>query len=106
LGDRVRLAGVLCRMATVLTIVGDFGGAIAAGEEAMELAIFLGDRALHVNAAYRLGQAYEIIGDYKRAAELLRGNVQAMTRSVPDNMRVWCVTSQAWLAYVLSLLGE
>src|SRR5690606_40736077 len=28
------------------------------------------------------------------------------TCALPIYMRVWCVTSQAWLAYVLSLLGE
>ena len=66
----------------------------------------LGDPALHVDAAYRLGQAYAGIGDYSRAAEVLRGNVAALARSTPGAMRLWCIKSQAWLAQVLSMLGE
>ena len=36
--------------------------------------------ALQVQAAYFLGQAYEAIGDFGRAAELLRWNVEAADR--------------------------
>ena len=58
LDDRARLGRVLSRMVTVRMIVGDFDGAMAAGQQAMELAATLGDPALQVHASYRLGQAY------------------------------------------------
>ena len=83
LGDRAWLGRVLARMAMVRRIVGDVAGALAAGRQALELAATLGDPALHVHASYRLGQAYAGIGDYGRAAEVLRGNVEALARSTP-----------------------
>jgi tetratricopeptide (TPR) repeat protein len=79
---------------------------MVAGRQALELAAMLGDPALHVHAAYRLGQVYAVIGHYSRAAEMLRGNVEALTHSTPGDMRLRCIKSQAWLAEVLSLLGE
>jgi class 3 adenylate cyclase/tetratricopeptide (TPR) repeat protein len=106
LGDRTRLGEVLSRMATVRKIVGDFDGAMAAGREALKLAAALGDPALQVHASYRLGQVYVSIGDYSRAAEMLRGNVAALARSTPGYMRLWCISSQARLAEVLSMTGE
>jgi class 3 adenylate cyclase/tetratricopeptide (TPR) repeat protein len=106
LDDRPRLQRALSRMVTVRLIVGDFEGALAAGREALELAARLGDPALHVHASYRLGQVYVSIGDYNRAAEVLRGNVEALGRSTPGDMRRYCLYSQTWLAGVLSLLGE
>jgi tetratricopeptide (TPR) repeat protein len=59
-----------------------------------------------VHASYRLGQVYASVGDYRRAAEVLRGNVAALARSTPDDMRHWCIRSQARLAQVLSVLGD
>jgi tetratricopeptide (TPR) repeat protein len=106
LDDRSRLGGALARMVTVHGIVGDVAGALAAGQEALELAAALGDLALHVHASYRLGQAYTGMGEYRRAVEVLRGNVAALTCGMSGNMRVWCIKSQAWLAQVLSVLGE
>ena len=106
LDDRAQLGGVLARMVTVRMIFGDVEGALAAGQEAMELAARLGDPALHVHASYHLGQTYAGIGDYGRAAVLLRGNVAALARSTPGEMRLWCIKSQARLAEVLGILGE
>ena len=83
LDDRARLGGVLSMMVTVRRILGDFDGAMAAGREALELAATLGDPALQAHASYRLGQAYVSMGDYGRAAEMLRGNVEALARSTP-----------------------
>jgi DNA-binding NtrC family response regulator/tetratricopeptide (TPR) repeat protein len=105
LDDRARLGGVLSRMVTVRWIVGDFQGALAAGREALELAARLGDPTLQAHAAYHVGQLYTLIGHHSRAAELLRGNVEALTRSTPGDMRLFCIKSQAWLAELLGLLG-
>jgi class 3 adenylate cyclase/DNA-binding winged helix-turn-helix (wHTH) protein/tetratricopeptide (TPR) repeat protein len=106
LDDRALLGKALSRMVTVRIIVGDIDGAMAACQEALELAATIGDPALHVHASYRLGQGYASIGDYRQAAQMLRGNVAVLTRSMPRDMRVLCIKSQAWLAEVLGLLGE
>jgi tetratricopeptide (TPR) repeat protein len=106
LDDRARLGDVLSRMVSVRGIVGDFEGAMAAGQEALELAATLGDPDLHVHVSYRLGQTYMRIGDYRRAAEVLRGNVEVLARSTPGYMRDRCISSQGWLAEVLGMLGE
>ena len=52
-----------------------------------------------------LGQVYHAIGDFGRAAELLRRNVEAADREsgTPSaDVRIW---SQAWLARTLGALG-
>jgi len=106
LDDRALMGRALSRMATVRCIVGDFDGALAAGLQALELAAMLGDPALHVHASYHLGHVYAHIGDYRRAAGVLRGNVAALTHSTPGDMRLRCIKSQAWLAEVLGILGK
>jgi tetratricopeptide (TPR) repeat protein len=106
LGDRARLGNALSRMVTVRLIAGDVEGALAAGQEALDLAVMLGDPALHVHAAYRVGQVCAGIGDYRRAAEVLRGNVAVLSRNTPGDVRSWCIKSQAWLTEVLWILGE
>ena len=80
LDDRARLGRVLAEMAHVLRLTGDLDGAIAAGQQALDLAAALGDSALQVQASHHLGQAYYAIGDFGRAAELLRQNVEAADR--------------------------
>jgi tetratricopeptide (TPR) repeat protein len=103
--DRARLGRVLAQMAHVLRVTGDLDGAIAAGRQALELAATLGESALQGEASLYLGQAYNAIGDFGRAAELLRGNVEAANRaSGTPSTDVWIV-SQAWLALSLSDLG-
>jgi tetratricopeptide (TPR) repeat protein len=93
-------------MVTGRSIVGDVEGAMVAGREALELAATLGDPTLQAHASYRLGQAYGSIGDYRRAAERLRGNVAALARSTPGDMLSLCISSQARLGQVLSVLGD
>jgi tetratricopeptide (TPR) repeat protein len=105
LDDRARLGRVLAQMAHVLRTTGDLDGAIAAGQQALALAAALGDSALQVQASHRLGQAYHVIGDFGRAAELLRQNVEAADReSGTPSTDLW-IESRAWLAQTLSALG-
>ena len=89
-------------MAQVLRQTADPDGAIAAGRQALALAIELGDSALQAQASFYLGQAYYASGDLGRAAERLRRSVEAADREAgtPSARR------QAWLARVLSALGE
>jgi class 3 adenylate cyclase/tetratricopeptide (TPR) repeat protein len=106
LKDGALLGEVLSRIVSVHMIVGDFAAALAAGQEALELTARLGDPTLQAHAAFRVGRAYAGMGDYTRAAELLRGNVAVLPQSMSGDMRLFCIKSQAWLPQLLSTLGE
>src|SRR5262249_41195995 len=70
LDNRARLVQVLAWRAQALWPTGGTDGAVAAGQQALELATALGDSALQVQASDRLGEVYWSIGDFGRAAEL------------------------------------
>jgi tetratricopeptide (TPR) repeat protein len=106
LDDWARLGRVLVTMGQVRRMTEDPNGAIAVGRQALELATELGESALQEQASLRLGQAYYAIGDFSRAAELLRRNVEAGDREsgkLSTDMRI--AASQTWLARTLSALG-
>jgi class 3 adenylate cyclase/tetratricopeptide (TPR) repeat protein len=105
LDDRARLGLVLANMANVLRQTGDHDGAIATGQQACDLAAALGESALQVQASHTLGQAYYIIGNFGRAAELLRRNVEAVDRESGTPSAGFRIRSQAWLARTLGALG-
>jgi tetratricopeptide (TPR) repeat protein len=105
LDDRARLGRVLAQMARVLRLTGDHDGAMAAGRQALELAAALGDSALQAQASLNLGLAYWAIGDFGRAAELLRGSVEAADRESDRPSTDDRIVSRAWLARTLSELG-
>jgi class 3 adenylate cyclase/tetratricopeptide (TPR) repeat protein len=105
LDDRARLGRVLTGRANAIRQTGDPDGAIAAGQQALALAAALGDSALQVQASHRLGQAYHVIGDFGRAAELLRQNVEAADRESGTSSSDVRIQSRAWLAQTLSDLG-
>jgi tetratricopeptide (TPR) repeat protein len=105
LDDRTRLGRVLALMAAVLRITGDPDGAMAAGQQALELAAALGDSALQGQATFHLGLVYHVIGDFGRAAELLRRNVEAADRESGRPSTDVRIESRAWLARTLSELG-
>src|SRR5205823_6543862 len=105
LDDRARLGQVLAGMAMVRRITGDHDGALAAGRQALELAVALGDSALQVRASYTLGIASYAIGDCGRAAELLRQSVEAADRESGTPSTDVRILSRAWLALTLSALG-
>jgi tetratricopeptide (TPR) repeat protein len=105
LDDRVRLGQVLAWMAHVLRITGDSDGAIAAGQQALELAAVLGESTLQAQASHRLGLAYYASGDFGRAAELLQRNVEAADRESGTPRTVYRIESRAWLATILGALG-
>jgi class 3 adenylate cyclase/tetratricopeptide (TPR) repeat protein len=102
--DQARLAWVLARVTLLLRWRAEFADAIAVGQEALALATARGDLALQVEASYYLGTVYWSIGDYGRATELFRRNVEAPEPGMgrPDLQ----IRSQAWLACTLSHLGQ
>ena len=105
INDPARLAQVLARMAEGLRITGDHAGALTTGQEALALATALGDRALQGQTCHRLGQVYAAIGDFGRAAELLRRSVEEADRAADTPRTQVGVQSRAWLACTLSELG-
>src|SRR5439155_285862 len=105
LDDRTWLGRVLASMARTLRQTGDLDGAIAAGRQALELAVALGDAAVQEQASHRLGQAYYAIGDFDRAAELFRRNVEAADKGSGMPSLGLLIESQAWLARTLGALG-
>jgi class 3 adenylate cyclase/tetratricopeptide (TPR) repeat protein len=105
LDDRVRLGRVLASMAEVLRLTSDLDGAITAGQQAFEIAVELGDSALQAPASLRLGVVYHTIGDYGRAAELLRWNVEAADGESDTPRTDSRLRSRLWLAWTLSALG-
>jgi tetratricopeptide (TPR) repeat protein len=105
LDDRARLGRVLASMAMGRVITGDLDGAMVAGQQAGELAAELGDRALQMQASNTLGQAYWAIGDFGRAAALLRRSVEAADRESGTPSTDWRIMAQALLARTLSALG-
>jgi class 3 adenylate cyclase/tetratricopeptide (TPR) repeat protein len=105
LDDRARLGWVLAPMANVRRNMGDPDGAMAAGQQAFELAAALGDSALQVQASYYLGLVYSTIGDFGRAAELLRWNVEAVDRESGTPSTDVRIRSRAQLARTLSEIG-
>jgi tetratricopeptide (TPR) repeat protein len=105
LNDRSRLGLVLAEMARVLRQTGDSDGAIAAGQKALELAVELGDSTLQVHASHTLGQAYNAVGAFGRAADLLRRNVEEADRETGTPSTDVRIQSRAWLARILGHLG-
>jgi DNA-binding winged helix-turn-helix (wHTH) protein/class 3 adenylate cyclase/tetratricopeptide (TPR) repeat protein len=109
LDDRARLVRVLAWMAHALWLTGDTDGAVAAGQQALELAAALGDSALQVQASDRLGEVYWSIGDFGRAAALLRWSVEAADResgTPSTDVRIDVrIQSRGRLAQTLGALG-
>jgi tetratricopeptide (TPR) repeat protein len=105
LDDRAQLGRVLVRMAHILRVTGDPDGAVAAGRQALELAAALGESALQEEASLSLGLAYHAIGDFGRAAECLRRNVEAADRESGTPSTDEEIISRAALAQTLSALG-
>src|SRR5262245_53787247 len=107
LDDQVRLARVLALMGPMLKLKAEFAGAIAVGQEAVALATACGDLALQAVATFHLGVAYWSIGDYGRAADLFRRNVEALEPVMGHpNFQIMSQSSQAQLATTLTFLGQ
>ena len=106
LDDSTRMGRVLGVMSYVRRELGDLDGAMAAGQQALTIAAGLRDPVQKADASYRLAQAMNTMGDFNRAAELLRENVEALSLDGPGRSRGLAIDSRAWLARVTSSLGE
>jgi tetratricopeptide (TPR) repeat protein len=84
---------------------GDLDGALAAGQQALALAPELGESALQVHVSQHLGQVYQAIGAFGRAAELLQQNVVAADRESGPSSTNARINSRAHLARTLGDLG-
>jgi class 3 adenylate cyclase/tetratricopeptide (TPR) repeat protein len=106
LDDQARLGRVLATMAEALRLTGDPDGAMAAGQQALVLAAALGESALQVQASQKLAVVYHAIGDFGRAAELLRQNMEAADRESGTPSTDVRIGSRVRLVQTLSMLGE
>ena len=98
-------------MTYCLGMVGGMEHAIAVGQRAHAIAETLGDGALQGETNVHLGRTYAILGDHRRAIEVLRRNVASSAGEqrregfeIPDLPRA--VTSHAWLAMCHAVVGE
>jgi len=105
LDDRARLGRVLLWVATVHRQTGDPDGAIAAGQQALALAAALGDSDLQGRASQTLGMTYFGLGDFGRAAELLRRSVEEAAQQSGTRGTYQQIQPQAWLTRTLGALG-
>jgi tetratricopeptide (TPR) repeat protein len=85
--------------------MGDNDGAMAAGQQALDLAAALGHHALQVHAAYDLGQVCAALGDFSRAVVLQRWSVEEADRASGTFSPSLRSLFQARLAWTLSSLG-
>jgi tetratricopeptide (TPR) repeat protein len=81
LGDQPRLGRVTAFLANSLLPM-DADRAVASGQRALAIGVTLGDFGLQVTARYYLGAAYHLCGDYSRAIECLRTNVDVLTEDL------------------------
>ena len=78
LGDQRRLGWATAYMTNGFGEIGDLQRAVEVGQRALALARTLGDGALQVVTHLFLGRAYQALGDYPQAIDLLRQNLVAL----------------------------
>jgi class 3 adenylate cyclase/tetratricopeptide (TPR) repeat protein len=110
LDDPQRLARVSAYLSTTFFVVGDNDRALECGERALAINAARGDFWLQVGMNFRLGQVYHAIGEYRRAMDLLRRNVEALTGDLLwmrfSLAGIASVFARAWLGLCLAEVGE
>ena len=108
--DTARLGRVAAYESDYFRLVGDHEQAITYGQRALEAADALGDPGLRVIANTYLGLVHRHRGEYRRAIEFFRSNLDTLTGD-----RMWerfgmiqlpSVHSRVWMAACLTELGE
>jgi tetratricopeptide (TPR) repeat protein len=109
LGDQERLARVFDFMSANFNVLGDHHRAVESGQRALAVAVALGAPRLQVAANFHLGAAYYSLGDYRRAIDVLRRNVESLEgellRGRFDGPSLSSVVSRTWLIWSLAELG-
>jgi tetratricopeptide (TPR) repeat protein len=109
-GDRHWLGLVSAFMTDYFRLTGDNESAIACGERALAFATELGDFSLQVLAHQLLGHACHAVGDYRRAIQLLKRNVELLRGEWRDERfgaaALPSVFSRSYMAFSLADLGE
>jgi class 3 adenylate cyclase/tetratricopeptide (TPR) repeat protein len=110
LGDPHRLALGVAAVANALNEMGDNVRAFACAQRGLALAEAVGDLALLVSTRHNLGQICRCMGDYHRAATILRQTVEllqgAVTRTRLGRSLYSEVSARVNLAVCLAELGE
>jgi class 3 adenylate cyclase/tetratricopeptide (TPR) repeat protein len=110
LGDHRRLSLVCAHLTDYFRLTGASEQAVACGERALTFATELHDFALQISATLRLGPACHVIGDYRRAIQLLKHNVEllhgARSRERFGSAGVSAVLARSYLVFPLVELGE
>jgi class 3 adenylate cyclase/tetratricopeptide (TPR) repeat protein len=120
LDDPTPLRSVLASMSRARRASGDSDGAIAAASEAVAMADASGDAVGQARASYRLGQAFDMVGEFRTAATLFRETVRRLALNLPDPfpgpvqpklgrslpLVSFLSDSHAWLARVMAALGQ
>ncbi|HEX3176951.1 MAG TPA: hypothetical protein VHZ49_09755, partial [Methylomirabilota bacterium] len=108
--DRRRQGLVRAYMTDYYRLTGDSVQAVSSGEAALAFATELGDTPLLVLARMVGGHAYHAVGDYRRAWELLRQNIDEigdeLVRERFGSAGLPAVLSRGYLALSLADLGE
>jgi len=109
LDDPRRLGQVSLNLSAYFRSMGAYDQAIAAAERTLALATASGDVSLHAFANQRLGYAYHIQGDYRRAIECFRQTMAALEGARRDERfgqpHLPAVTARAFLAACPAELG-
>ena len=110
LDDPRRLAQVFSFMTQYFRLVGHLDLAVESAERALALADRLRDTPFWIVANTFLGTAYDAQGEYRKAADVLRKSVEALSGiSIGEDVRVaglLSVFSRIYLVYCLADMGE
>jgi tetratricopeptide (TPR) repeat protein len=109
LGDESRLARVYSYLVNYHYLNGEPDLAIDYGERCLRIADATQDTALQTLARGYLGLSWHAQGQYRRAEQILRENVDALARArgtAADQSAITYVTSSGWLAFTLAELGD
>ena len=110
LADQRRLARVLSFMAYCFVMTGHHERAVALGQRALELAATLEDFPLQVRTNFYVGQAYQALGDYRRAINALHSALEALEGELRQKRLgmagLPAAFISAWLVWCLAEVGE
>ena len=110
LADQRRLARVLSFMAYCFVMTGHHERAVPLGQRALDLAAALEDFPLQVRTNFYVGQAYQALGDYRRAIDALHTAIDSLEGELRQKRLgmagLPAAFISAWLVWCLAEVGE